>query len=544
MKATQPALVAMFLVLSAGPSPPGLAADGVTLDTVLGRRPAMQFDFDSQAYSRYAAFLHHGVGAYAPEIGFGWQTATSAEVVEHGVGDRLARDGVRLSDGTFAVSLFDGDFEVSVIMGDLLEARDQVQLSLEGQIVDTVTTAAGELHQASYVVSVSGGQLELGLTDLGGANSWAQINALTITPVDTPDSGLIEGVAVDDANGNGVFDEGETTLAGWPVFLDANANGVLDTDEVSTATNASGHYAFTGLSSGSHRVVLQAQTGWQQTAPASGPTQLVTLGQGQLYSLSFAGQLVGGPLPTVSIAAADATATETIDGSDPAEFVITRTGATTDPLTVYFAVDGSAAPSFDHDLPSLGQATIEAGRSTVTVSLTPMDDFDEEGSETVLLTLAAGSQYSSAPLDWQAAADLEDNDDFTLPVVSVSASDPAADEAGADPGEFLISLKSPATEPLTVYYQLAGSATDELDYGLLSGEATISEGEDSVTVTVVPVDDSEREGNEEVLLLLDAAPEYYTDEAAEKAAVTIRDNEPPRTEVDPPGQPCPQIPAP
>ncbi len=41
-------------------------------------------------------------------------------------------------------------------------------------------------------------------------------------------NGTLYGLAVNDINGNGTFDIGETSLAGRTVFVDSNANGVLD----------------------------------------------------------------------------------------------------------------------------------------------------------------------------------------------------------------------------------------------------------------------------------------------------------------------------
>src|SRR5207249_3864642 len=54
----------------------------------------------------------------------------------------------------------------------------------------------------------------------------------------------IQGAVFDDANANGVFDPGESALAGWTVWLDVNANHVLDPGEPAQATDGNGYYSF------------------------------------------------------------------------------------------------------------------------------------------------------------------------------------------------------------------------------------------------------------------------------------------------------------
>ena len=52
-----------------------------------------------------------------------------------------------------------------------------------------------------------------------------------------------EGDVFHDVNGNGTRDAGESTVgAGWTVYADTNENGALDGAEVSTLTDATGHY--------------------------------------------------------------------------------------------------------------------------------------------------------------------------------------------------------------------------------------------------------------------------------------------------------------
>jgi hypothetical protein len=103
--------------------------------------------------------------------------------------------------------------------------------------------------------------------------------------------------------------------------------------------------------------------------------------------------IVGGTptLPTVMIVATDANAAEA--NRDPGVFTITRTGATTNPLTVNFGISGTATNGTDYDSLT-GSVTISAGQTTATVTVRPIDDTLVEGNETAVLTLSSNANYT------------------------------------------------------------------------------------------------------------------------------------------------------
>ena len=75
----------------------------------------------------------------------------------------------------------------------------------------------------------------------------------------------IDGRVFHDRNRDGsqAGDGSEPGLTGWTVYLDLNQNGALDGGEPSTATNANGDYAFTGLVPGTYAVAEVPQAGWE-----------------------------------------------------------------------------------------------------------------------------------------------------------------------------------------------------------------------------------------------------------------------------------------
>ena len=95
--------------------------------------------------------------------------------------------------------------------------------------------------------------------------------------------------------------------------------------------------------------------------------------------------------PTVVVAATDSTAGETADSGT---FTLTRTGISTAALTVNYTLSGSATNGTDFQTLS-GSVVIPAGSNprSATVTITPIDDSDYEGDETVTLTIASNAAY-------------------------------------------------------------------------------------------------------------------------------------------------------
>jgi uncharacterized protein (DUF1800 family) len=95
---------------------------------------------------------------------------------------------------------------------------------------------------------------------------------------------------------------------------------------------------------------------------------------------------------SVSIVASRAAADES--GANPGEFTLTRTGATTAPLTVTYGIGGTASYGTDYT-GVIGTATIPAGSATVKITVAAQPDLLTEGPETVVLTLnPGGAAYS------------------------------------------------------------------------------------------------------------------------------------------------------
>src|SRR5262249_641931 len=89
-----------------------------------------------------------------------------------------------------------------------------------------------------------------------------------------------------------------------------------------------------------------------------------------------------------------------------------------------------------------------------------------------------------------------------------------------------VSRTGDTTKALTVFYTISGSTTNGVDYQTIAASTVIPAGQSQVQINVTPLDDSISEGNETVVLTLNANSSYALTPAA-SATVTIADNDPP-----------------
>ncbi|PYK63352.1 MAG: hypothetical protein DME21_03145 [Verrucomicrobia bacterium] len=114
--------------------------------------------------------------------------------------------------------------------------------------------------------------------------------------------------------------------------------------------------------------------------------------------------------------------------------------------------------------------------------------------------------------------------DTTPPTVTVTTGDSSAGENDLNAGWFTISRTGDTGAALTVYFTIGGTATSGSDYQPLGDSVSIPAGAVSADVVVQPIDDSEAEGTETVVLTLSSNAVYML-ESPSSATVTITDND-------------------
>jgi hypothetical protein len=128
-------------------------------------------------------------------------------------------------------------------------------------------------------------------------------------------------------------------------------------------------------------------------------TVALTLAAGSGYTIGTATAVTGtitNDDPRITLAVAPASVTE--DGANNLAFTFTRTGLTTNPITVNYTVSGTATLGTDYTgiaiTPATKTVTFAAGSATAVVTVDPTPDTRIEPNETVGLRLAAGSGYT------------------------------------------------------------------------------------------------------------------------------------------------------
>jgi len=505
-------------------SAPGL---GVSYSELLGLPSESCFVFGPPSPLIEYGLTEAGDTAYDTDLGYGWQSISQHDFVDAGIGDGLTGGSLRLHNGRFVADVPDGEYILSLVMGDYQSAYGQMELALQGQVVDVVTTAAGQFHQSAYHVTIDNGSLQLEVTGAGEGSGWAVINAMALTPVDSLASASIRGSVWQDNDADGLWDAGEAPLAGWTVYLD-DGDGQQEPGEPVVTTDAYGSYLFTNLEEGNYSVAAGATDGWQRTSPLNGGNQLVSLDHGQLATTSFGMRFEGGMLPVVSVCTTTPTISEASDA--PAEFTILRTGDMAQPLTVYFRLSGTASDS-DYWFSQWDSVTIPAGASSTCVSLSAIDDCDVESSEIAALQIAHSGQYITDSTAFESGVCITDND-VVLPLVSVQASDAFAAELGAEPGQFTITRTGPTSEALEVYFEVVGTAVNGVDYLSIPWTVTIPAGQSSATISIEPIDDLTMEPSETVEFQLYATGQYDVQVGTETAIVQIGYSDGPTLRID------------
>ena len=137
------------------------------------------------------------------------------------------------------------------------------------------------------------------------------------------------------------------------------------------------------------------------------------------------------PNGQVNASASDAQASE--EGPDTGSFVISRLGDATGALDIFFTLSGTATPGEDYTLSHTSPVTLPDGQSSVTLTLTPVDDtvFGER-DESVTLTITPDAAY---PIGMATASvTIADNDNRAPSASAGSDQSATLQAAGLVPG--------------------------------------------------------------------------------------------------------------
>lgn len=115
-------------------------------------------------------------------------------------------------------------------------------------------------------------------------------------------------------------------------------------------------------------------------------------------------------------------------------------------------------------------------------------------------------------------------DPDSQPWLTINAVDASASETGSNTGTFTVARTGSTAEAIEVFYTATGSAENGLDYAALPNSVIIPIGSYTADITILPINDSLREGDEAATLTLDAVEGFFIGTPG-SATVTIADDD-------------------
>lgn len=153
------------------------------VNLTINRLPAFDFDFGTAGSPLLAGTTRvTDTTTYNAGLGYGWQSGVLGSRDRGALAGTNAqtRDLIFTNDAVFAVDVENGSYDVIVQMGDAQYAHEQMGVILENVQYDSITNAIGQVVSRTYTVTVTDGQLNLRLKDLGGIDPNVCIEGLQI----------------------------------------------------------------------------------------------------------------------------------------------------------------------------------------------------------------------------------------------------------------------------------------------------------------------------------------------------------------------------
>ena len=220
-----------------------------------------------------------------------------------------------------------------------------------------------------------------------------------------------------------------------------------------------------------------------------------TLGSDSVHTYTITDD--DGP-PTIDFNVTSSTGAEDISSVD---ITVDLSAASSNDITVNYAVTGTATGSGTDYTLADGTLTINAGATNGTITIAGIvDDTSVEGNETIILTL---SSPSNATLGSDSVHTYTISDNDGTPTVAFSSTS-SIDSESVSTRSVEIVMPFASDNDIEVDYSVTGTATGSgTDYTLANGTLTILAGATTGTITITSiVDDSLDELNETIIITL------------------------------------------
>ncbi len=225
----------------------------------------------------------------------------------------------------------------------------------------------------------------------------------------------------------------------------------------------------------------------------------------------------------VSITANDATAGEP---NNNGQFTVSLSAPSDKDTLINLLIAGTATSGADYvAIPT--SVTILAGDTDATIDVTVVDQALLEDDETVIVTLI-GTNDPDISIDGSAnvaTVTIADDDSATVSIVANDAT--AGEGTPANNGQFTVSLAEASDKDTIITYTLSGSATSGADYTALTGSVVVFAGETTATLNVAVLNDLIVEASETVIVTLTGTDDtdITVNLVSGNATVTIGDDD-------------------
>jgi Ca2+-binding RTX toxin-like protein len=320
--------------------------------------------------------------------------------------------------------------------------------------------------------------------------------SLTINITDVSESSIISLTVsptsvTEDGTANLVYTFTRTGATTSALTVNYSITGTANSTDYTGATPGTGKTIT--FAPGSSTATLTIDPTADTTVEAN-ETVALTLATGTGYTVgtttAVTGTITNDDLPSITLAVSPASVTE--DGTTNLVYTFTRSGSTTNALTVNYTLGGTATLNTDYTRTgTTNTVTFAAGSSTATVTVDPKTDTTVESNETIALTLASGTGYTVGTTT--AVTGTITNDDFSqLSINNITVVE------GQDSNAILtVTVNNPNPQPISVNYTTAPvNATANVDYTSKTGTLTIAANTSTATISIPILNDNLNEANE------------------------------------------------
>jgi uncharacterized protein YhjY with autotransporter beta-barrel domain len=403
------------------------------------------------------------------------------------------------ASGVFTITLTNSNATSSPAV-NIFSATDAVRTSrILGAVGGTCTLAGASIPTTSSVrytsVVVAPGSCTLTLNYLGVSTGNATFSIDPFTPTgypQTPTTSVTFQVI-----------PAAPTITGATPNVGSNAGG---TSVVLTGTNFTGATAVTFGGTAATSFTVDSATQITATVPAAGAAGAVAIAVTTPGGTATQASGFTYFIPRTVSVTAPATINEGDTGNGFSTWGVALDAASTVPITVNFrTVAGSATAPADFGAVTSGSATIAAGVTGFGANVFIVGDTLDEDNETFsleIVSVSTGGVISSTA--GTATGTIIDND--APPALSINDVSLAEGAAGTTSMTFTVSLGAASGRTVTVDYATAnGTASAPGDFVAASGTLTFAPGQTSQPVTVTLNGDTTLESNEILFVNLTGA---------------------------------------